>query len=211
MIQTMQICTNHFEIIMMNKAINLLSVIPMRKEPSHKSEMVSQLLFGECTEILEEEGHFVKVRCLYDNYEGWIQANQLCICDEELTTNEFTFAYACEVLHNGQTVRIPFGSPIYGRHKNPVTIAGNEIKYFLGKVKASEFSGIYSHDLSLQFEALKNVRDLSLFKIKLIKINTGRLYPLLFENNIEFFFAIVFHVGGTSDESLCMFSLQTFK
>jgi cell wall-associated NlpC family hydrolase len=129
MIQTLQICTNHFEKRMMNTAINLLSVIPMRKEPSHRSEMVSQLLFGEHTELLEEEGHFVKVKCLCDNYEGWVQSNQLSIVDEELTTNEFTCAYTCEVVQNGQTLRIPFGSPVYSGDTYSFTIAGNEIKY----------------------------------------------------------------------------------
>ena len=32
-----------------------LSVIPMRREKSERSEMVSQLLFGEVYEVLEEE------------------------------------------------------------------------------------------------------------------------------------------------------------
>ena len=38
----------------MEKAICLLSVVPMRKEPSHRSEMVSQVLFGEYVLIGEE-------------------------------------------------------------------------------------------------------------------------------------------------------------
>ena len=57
---------------MMKAAINLLSIIPMRKEPSHRSEMTSQLLFGEYAEILEEQGQFLRVKCLYDDYEGWV-------------------------------------------------------------------------------------------------------------------------------------------
>jgi SH3-like domain-containing protein len=61
----------------MPHAICLLSVVPMRKEPSHRSEMVSQVLFGEYVTIQEEKDDFVFVRCDYDGYEGWVQAAQL--------------------------------------------------------------------------------------------------------------------------------------
>ena len=35
--------------------ICLLTVIPMRKKPSHKSEMTNQILFGESFKILEQK------------------------------------------------------------------------------------------------------------------------------------------------------------
>ena len=50
----------------MKPAICLLPVVPMRKEPSHRSEMVSQLLFGEYVNRGEEKDDFVFVACLYD-------------------------------------------------------------------------------------------------------------------------------------------------
>ena len=37
------------------KGINLLPAIPMRKEPSDRSEMVNQLLYGETFDILEKQ------------------------------------------------------------------------------------------------------------------------------------------------------------
>jgi hypothetical protein len=115
MIQTVQICINHSEKIMMTTAINLLSVIPMRKEPSHRSEMVSQLLFGEYAEILEEQEQFLKVRCLYDDYEGWVQTNQLTKVKEDqvLSTNEYIGVNYEEVLINWRCRNMPFGVPIY--------------------------------------------------------------------------------------------------
>ena len=75
---------NQFQLLLMNTAINLLSVVPMRKEAAHRSEMVSQLLFGEYVKILEEEEYFSKVKCLYDGYEGWVQSNQLTAVNEVL-------------------------------------------------------------------------------------------------------------------------------
>jgi hypothetical protein len=119
MIQTLQICINHSEKLMMNTAINLLSVIPMRKEASHRSEMVSQLLFGEYGEILEEEEQFVRIRCLYDDYEGWVQINQLTEVKKEqiLSTNKYGGIYYQEIFVNQRLRNIPFAAPIYD---NPV-------------------------------------------------------------------------------------------
>ena len=50
---------------------------PLRAEPSHRSEMVSQLLFGEKVEIMKESGAWLFVVCDYDHYEGWVNAGQI--------------------------------------------------------------------------------------------------------------------------------------
>lgn len=44
----------------------------MRREKSERSEMVSQLLFGEVYEVLEEEDKWLNIRLLHDNCRGWI-------------------------------------------------------------------------------------------------------------------------------------------
>jgi len=62
-----------------------LTVIPVRKEPSHQSEMVSQLLFGEHFEIIERSGNWCRARLAYDNYEGWVQTTQF----EPVSLDEF--------------------------------------------------------------------------------------------------------------------------
>jgi len=49
-----------------------LALIPLRADPSDKSEQVSQILFGEAFEILDWAERWVKVRTAYDDYEGWI-------------------------------------------------------------------------------------------------------------------------------------------
>ncbi len=53
-----------------------LSLVPVRFEPSHRSEMVSQLLFGECFQILEQQQEWLHIRIAYDEYEGWIHRSQ---------------------------------------------------------------------------------------------------------------------------------------
>jgi hypothetical protein len=57
----------------MKYGIANVSVIPLRKEPSHRSEMVSQLLFGETYEVKETRNEkWLKICCHYDRYEGWL-------------------------------------------------------------------------------------------------------------------------------------------
>ena len=53
-----------------------LSVIPVKSEPSHKSETVSQLLFGECFEILDQKEEWARVKLAQDDYEGWVDIRQ---------------------------------------------------------------------------------------------------------------------------------------
>jgi hypothetical protein len=48
-----------------------LAVIPVRAEPSDPSEIVTQLLFGELLQVLEEKDQWRKIKCLHDGYEGW--------------------------------------------------------------------------------------------------------------------------------------------
>lgn len=51
--------------------------VPLRVGPSHKSEMLSQVLFGEKYEVMESIGHWMKIVTCFDNYQGWIDTNHL--------------------------------------------------------------------------------------------------------------------------------------
>ncbi len=53
-----------------------LAIIPLRIDPSDRSEIVSQILFGEHFEILETQKQWSKIRLNYDDYEGWIDSKQ---------------------------------------------------------------------------------------------------------------------------------------
>ena len=56
----------------MNFGISTLSIIPVRKEPSERSEMVTQILFGEHYEIIESMVGWCHIKLACDQYEGWI-------------------------------------------------------------------------------------------------------------------------------------------
>ncbi len=60
----------------MNYGIALLSLVPVRAQPAHKAEQVTQLLFGEMYCVLEIRDNWLLIKISYDNYEGWIHESQ---------------------------------------------------------------------------------------------------------------------------------------
>ncbi len=61
----------------------------MRMENSHQSELVSQLLYGECFKIKTEKKEWLQIITLSDNYSGWIDQKQIKFipkADAELIT-----------------------------------------------------------------------------------------------------------------------------
>ena len=60
-----------------------LSIIPLRIDSSDRSEIVSQILFGEHFEIIEQQKVWTKIKLHYDNYEGWIDTKQYKLISEE--------------------------------------------------------------------------------------------------------------------------------
>lgn len=91
-----------------------LSVVPMRKEASHESELVSELLFNDIYEITEENHEWVKVRCLYDLYEGWVRKLQ----HHEIDKNEYN-----ECLKKDKYITV-----------SPITYYNNKVLSFGSKI-----------------------------------------------------------------------------
>lgn len=56
-----------------------LSIVPLRAEPSDKAEMISQLLFGETFIVLESNGNWTQIQCIWDNYIAWVDTKQIII------------------------------------------------------------------------------------------------------------------------------------
>ncbi len=76
-----------------------LSVVPVRSSSADKSEMVSQLLFGELVEILEQKGAWLRIRSLWDNYLGWVDRYQIqTITPTEKDRYESSVAYSLELV-----------------------------------------------------------------------------------------------------------------
>ncbi len=61
----------------MDYGISGLSIIPVRREPSERSEMITQILFGEHFEIHEEMVGWCRVKLAWDGYEGWVDSKMV--------------------------------------------------------------------------------------------------------------------------------------
>lgn len=60
-----------------------LSIVPLRLEPTDKSELVSQVLYGEFFKILEQRKSWSRIRLHFDKYEGWIDNKQFKEIDKD--------------------------------------------------------------------------------------------------------------------------------
>lgn len=74
----------------MTYGICTLAIIPCRAEGNDRAEMVTQLLFGEIYEVIEQEGNpttnaWVKIKTTLDSYECWICKKQFT----EISAGEF--------------------------------------------------------------------------------------------------------------------------
>jgi hypothetical protein len=59
-----------------------LSLVPLRTEPSDKSEMCSQLLFGDHFTIIEITEKWSRILTAFDEYEGWIDNKQYTLVSQ---------------------------------------------------------------------------------------------------------------------------------
>ena len=48
----------------------------MRNENSHKSELISQLLYGDCFKVISKKNEWLQIATITDDYSGWIDYKQ---------------------------------------------------------------------------------------------------------------------------------------
>lgn len=96
-------------------AVCKVPVAPLRAEPAHRSEMISQVLLAEAGLILEEAKDFIKLQSIHDGYEGWCQRSQLVIVDnwtKESTTQTYTSNWVDTISINKVPAHVPMGIPV---------------------------------------------------------------------------------------------------
>jgi gamma-D-glutamyl-L-lysine dipeptidyl-peptidase len=109
----------------MDCALCVVPAAPVRRKPSHKFEMVNQLLFGEGMRILKMKDKWVRIQTVPDNYEGWIRGNMIAEVEENLLFGAFVTAELLNTLKIGEmTMHIPIASTLPG-FKNGEGTVGN--------------------------------------------------------------------------------------
>lgn len=79
-------------------AICNLSIVALRAEASDKSEMISQVLFGEVFEIIEKREKWSYIRLQTDQYHGWIDNKQYLEISEH---NFYSISHLPKIFNSG--------------------------------------------------------------------------------------------------------------
>jgi len=96
-----------------------LAIVPLRLEPSDRSELTSQVLFGEHFKILEQTHKWSRIALAFDGYEGWIDNKQFRVISESdyqalssfpIVLNGDLIEYL--TLPNNQLMSIPLGASL---------------------------------------------------------------------------------------------------
>ncbi len=117
----------------MQYAACIVPAAPIHKEAHHVSEISNQLLFGETMQLLDEnDRQWIRIKSLYDNYEGWIRRSQLEPIDEQLAINN-DYQVAGEIINyielNGTPMCVPFGASLTGYNGSAGQIGSVTYRY----------------------------------------------------------------------------------
>lgn len=115
--------------------ISNLSSIPVRSEPAEKSEMCTQILFGEHYQIIEEGKKWCKIKLSYDDYEGWIDTKMV----DRLNEREFYY-----LSNKEQTVTSDIFNIVQqvDHYRNFLIVAGSTLPHFKKKDSSFKIAGI---------------------------------------------------------------------
>ena len=114
----------------MDCALCVVPAAPVRSKPSHKFEMVNQLLFGEGMRVLKMKDKWVRIQTVPDNYEGWIRSNMIAEVKEDLLFGSFVTAALLNAVKIGEmTMHIPVGSTLPGFRNGEGTIGALKYKF----------------------------------------------------------------------------------
>jgi hypothetical protein len=133
----------------------IVPVCPVRKDASHRSEMTSQLLFGELAEVLDTTTDFSHIRCMHDGYEGWCQSSQLVSMGEPQNAwfKRLVQDWNTTIELNGKPMHIPLGGSLGMLHDGQAQIGPYHIAYN-GKVwdpSGVHFDAVKMVTLAMQY------------------------------------------------------------
>jgi len=136
----------------MNFGICTLNAIPLKSEPNNKSEMISQILFGETFVVSDLEKNWVKIILDFDHYEGWVSKNQII----ELTQKDYSNIKNNNTYHLNNLVTF-----ISDSNNNLQTISlGASLPFFKNNTfkildQQYKFDGLVNHKKVLKSELVR--------------------------------------------------------
>lgn len=96
----------------MPKIICNKTFIPIRETHSHKSEQVSQLIYGETAEVIEKQDNWIKIATTFDNYEGWIEQSTVEYFKDITNMPHIITGFSRLIKSNNESIWLSTGSSI---------------------------------------------------------------------------------------------------
>jgi gamma-D-glutamyl-L-lysine dipeptidyl-peptidase len=113
----------------MNFGICRVALSPLLNDCNHYAEQETQILFGEVVEYLNEsKGAWVKVKALWDGYEGWLLKGQMSWV-KELPLCTFINKWRPTLMQkDGQHISLPAGASLPNLHHNKLSFGDMAFK-----------------------------------------------------------------------------------
>lgn len=95
----------------------IIPVLAVRKEPSHRSELINQILYGESMEIIQQHEDWLLVKTVHDQYQGWVE-NKVSYFQEAKTNIgvRIISSFTARIINKEMALYIPFGSLLCEDH-----------------------------------------------------------------------------------------------
>ena len=103
--------------------------VPLRSGPSHKTEMISQILFGEKYSVIDKSGSWMKIETVFDNYSGWVDIDHMQYLPDEVNSSGFVLNRTLLCYKNDKTkLVLEAGCEIFNPDfENKIFTAGKNI------------------------------------------------------------------------------------
>lgn len=127
-----------------------LSLVPLRFEASDKSELTSQVLYGEHFKVLEKRKKWSKIRLAFDDYEGWIDNKQFVEISKEnyIKVDQSKPKYSSDLVEFISDTKDHLHPIVLGSSLNALSILkhthdGNTISKVMSKKHLLETASLY--------------------------------------------------------------------
>ena len=160
--------------------INNFPLINIYEKPKQYSKLSSQMLYGEKFKILENKGHWLKIKTNYDNYTGYIRKKKFLI-------KEFV-----------PTFKVSSKKTEIFTKRNKKLIKTNRFLFFASRIKKIEENKNF-----IEFEKNKWIKKKHLKKIKFFENNSNKIFRLFL--NSKYLWG-----GKTSDGIDCSSLIQVY-
>jgi len=123
-----------------------LPLVPLRENDNERSELLSQLLYGEYVEIIETREQWLFVRNMPDNYRGWVDSKMvhiLTVSEEEQIANMPKYYVRVPILVCNETssntkLFLPGGSILHTEKDDRFNIGSETYSYTRSDVNLNE-------------------------------------------------------------------------